>query len=256
MTSREPLSLDLDAAIVPGQGAAGLLLGQEVETVLHANPGVFHPEPIDTFGHSICTRYRSPHVDLWEWDGRLRQIMVHGRYRGLLLGRIGVGATIAVVERLIGPVGEDWQDLLVLPDYPGVCFEFLPPPGADRRTAPIEETYVYLPETPEEHPNGSVRRWYAGIADVDVPAPEAQREAMIQVVHPTLFLMIEDREGVHLRRYAAPDEELGETIHDTVEEAREWATWECGEALGVWAAVPMTVEDVVGYARAKLRSPA
>jgi len=36
--------------------------------------------------------------------------------------------------------------------------------------------------------------------------------------------MVEDGESVHLRRYTAHDEELEETVHDTVEEAQEWAS--------------------------------
>ena len=53
----------------------------------------------------------------------MEQIMVHDGYRGKLMGKIGLGSTIADIERHIGAVEEDEEDNLVIRDFPGLFFE-------------------------------------------------------------------------------------------------------------------------------------
>ena len=52
-------------------------------------------------------------VDLWVKDGIVDQIMVHDSYRGKLMDKIGLGSTIADIERHIGAWEEDEEDNLV-----------------------------------------------------------------------------------------------------------------------------------------------
>ncbi|HZU69151.1 MAG TPA: hypothetical protein VFA09_17880 [Ktedonobacteraceae bacterium] len=52
----------------------------------------------------------------------LLPFMVHDGYRGKLMDTIGLGSTVADVERQIGPVEEDEEDNLVIRDLPGLCF--------------------------------------------------------------------------------------------------------------------------------------
>src|SRR5260221_11415623 len=56
-------------------------------------------------------------------QGRVEQIVVHDGYRGKLMGKIGLGSTIADIERYIGAVEEDEEDNLVIRDFPGLVFE-------------------------------------------------------------------------------------------------------------------------------------
>ena len=141
--------MNIEAPIVPGESAAGIQLGSPIEEVLKeqephfisekvANPLVLLP---------IITRYRSAMVDLWVRDGIVDQIMVHGGYRGTLMDKIGLGSTIADIERDIGAWEEDEEDNLVIRDLPGVGFEIegyfpgLKDPAF--RHAPIKEIYVF-----------------------------------------------------------------------------------------------------------------
>ena len=141
--------MNIEAPIVPGESAAGIQLGSPIEETLKeqeprfiseevANPLVLLPS---------ITRYRSAMVDLWVRDGIVDQIMVHGGYRGKLMDKIGLGSTIADIERDIGAWEEDEEDNLVIRDLPGVGFEIegyfpgLKDPAF--RQAPIKEIYVF-----------------------------------------------------------------------------------------------------------------
>jgi hypothetical protein len=118
------MSLDLDAAIIPGQSAAGLELGTRIEDALAGVGHLITQEAIvNPYARSVTTRYRSEHVDLWERDGIVRQIGVHGGYRGKLMDRITLGASIAEIETWIGECCEDEEDYLAIKGLPGLCFD-------------------------------------------------------------------------------------------------------------------------------------
>jgi hypothetical protein len=96
-------------------------------------------------------RYRSAMVDVWVIEGTVEQIMVHDGYRGKLMGKIGLGSTVADIERHIGAVEEDEEDNLVIRDFPGLFFEvegyfseYFPELQQDPafRIAPIKEINV------------------------------------------------------------------------------------------------------------------
>jgi hypothetical protein len=116
--------LDLTAPIIPGVSAAGISLGCAIESVLTIKEA-FDRQPVLDYRQrpSGITRYTSSSVDLWEHAGVIDQIMVHGAYRGQILGRLGLGATIADVERVFGNWQEDEEDNLVIGSLPGLWFE-------------------------------------------------------------------------------------------------------------------------------------
>jgi hypothetical protein len=143
--------VDLDAPIVPARSAAGISLGTPIQDVLRESHGMLSANLLlDALGRHTETRYHSPSVDLWEAGGRVRQIMVHGEYRGRLLECIKVGSTTADVERLIGPSDEDEEDNLIIIGVPGVCFEIATTYANPAwREAPITEIYVFAPSVPQ-----------------------------------------------------------------------------------------------------------
>ncbi len=137
--------MNIDAPIVPGESTAGIQLDSPIEEVLNVHKNSFSSREILKYSHTI-TRYRSAMVDLWVRDGIVYQIMVHVGYRGKLMDKIGLGSTIADIERHIGAVEEDEEDNLVIRDCPGVGFEIegyfpgLKDPAF--RHAPIKGIYV------------------------------------------------------------------------------------------------------------------
>lgn len=142
--------MNIDAPIVPGESAAGIQLGSPIEEVLNEHTNSFSSGEVvrPSFPTLMKTRYRSAMVDVWAIGGKVAQIMVHDGYRGKLMGKIGLGSTIADIERHIGAVEEDEDDTLVIRDFPGLFFEiegYFPDVQKDPtfRQAPIKEIYVH-----------------------------------------------------------------------------------------------------------------
>ena len=117
--------MDIQAPIVPGESAAGIRLGSPIEEILQEQKTSFLSEEVvhPLFPLPITTRYRSEMVDVWVKEGKVEQIMVHDGYRGKLMGTIGLGSTLADIERHIGAWEEDEEDNLVIRNLPGVMFE-------------------------------------------------------------------------------------------------------------------------------------
>jgi len=141
--------MNIEAPIIPGESAAGIRLGSLIEEVLNEHTNSFDSGEIvkPTFPIRVTTRYRSAMVDLGVIKGKVEQIMVHDGYRGKLMGTIGLGSTIADIERYIGPVEEDEEDNLVIRNIPGLVFEiegYFPDLQKDPayRFAPIKEISV------------------------------------------------------------------------------------------------------------------
>jgi hypothetical protein len=93
--------IDLDAPIIPGVGAGGIVLGSRIQRVLRETSDYFTSEPVTSnLGDRpapdwlalymppslFSIIYRSPTIDLWVKDGSVHQIGVHDDYRGKLLG--------------------------------------------------------------------------------------------------------------------------------------------------------------------------
>ena len=118
--------MDLDAPIIPGRSAAGYELGMPLEAIPPQELALFQPSPYrDAHGQPTDgRRYEATSVVLYvDPDGRIGQIGVRAGYRGKLLERIGVGMTIAAIERLIGPVALDEEDVLTIFGLWGLCLE-------------------------------------------------------------------------------------------------------------------------------------
>jgi hypothetical protein len=141
--------LDLSAPILPGQGAAGLQLGSPVAPLETAG-AVRRLTPAELAFRlpPDMARYRAPAVDLWAEDGRLTQIAVGDPYRGLLRGRIGLGATVAELEAAFGPCA--LVDLsLSVRGLRGVSFDAEGPgeaAGPALRARRLTRIYVFVPE--------------------------------------------------------------------------------------------------------------
>lgn len=110
--------IDLDAPIVPGRSAAGVIVGTAVSELL------------STVGaHTIAKLSGADRHDLgmvmvWAEDGVITQVGVYSGYRGMLQPGIRVGSTISEVEESFGcSVQEDEEDNLVVRTSPGWCFE-------------------------------------------------------------------------------------------------------------------------------------
>lgn len=146
--------MNIEAPIVPGESAAGIQLGSPIEELLTEHKNAFDSGEVvkPSFPTLVITRYRSAMVDVWVTKGKVETIMVHDGYRGKLMGKIGLGSTIADIERYIGALEEDEEDNLVIPDFPGLVFEvegyfpdYFPELQKDPafRQAPIKEIYVH-----------------------------------------------------------------------------------------------------------------
>jgi hypothetical protein len=62
------------------------------------------------------------------------------------------------------------------------------------------------------------------------------------------FLVIEEtKEGFYLIRYTRSGEFGGDTWHQSLEDAKDQATYEFRDSLTEWREVPLDVEDLVSY---------
>jgi hypothetical protein len=85
-------------------------------------------------------------VSVWVREECVCQVGVSQGYSGTLPEGIGIGSSIAEVERLIGRVEEDVYDNLIVIGYPGWCFEteeWLGHRIEDNRGARITEVFIY-----------------------------------------------------------------------------------------------------------------
>jgi hypothetical protein len=138
--------LDLDAAIIPGRGAAGIVLGAPASdlelgrasrTQLHAGVSVYDLGP----------------VLVWTRNGVVDQIGVRAPYAGSIATKgIRIGSTLREVAGACGPVFEDDEDTLVVEGMPGICFEteqWRGGPGCEtvdeNLDAKITEIFVFSP---------------------------------------------------------------------------------------------------------------
>ncbi len=60
---------------------------------------------------------------------------------------------------------------------------------------------------------------------------------------PRVALIAEREDGVYLERLLPDGSVVGDTVHDSVNEAQEQAKWEYGQLLGHWQEVPPEVSE-------------
>src|SRR5437879_3795579 len=84
---------------------------------------------------------------------------------------------------------------------------------------------------------------------VGVP-PELVDGQTERVLLPRAQVVVIERlsDGVFLYRYSASGTVAGDTWHSTIQEAREQAVFEYGDALGRWMPIPREAGDAVKYA--------
>lgn len=115
MKRRQRLQIDLSAPIEPGMSAARIALCERAEAL---------PPPLRKLALSPDgTLFEYSGVSVWVRHESVCQICVNQGYSGMLAEGIGIGSSVADVERLIGSVEEDVYDNLIVIGYPGWCFE-------------------------------------------------------------------------------------------------------------------------------------
>jgi hypothetical protein len=127
---------DLNAAILPNEGAAGIKLGTPIREVLAVSIIVF--SAMKTL-HKRRMVYKSESVDLWTQDGIVEAIEVYGNYAGKLAGEIGIGTPIRCVDDVLGKVIENEYDDLEIEGLQGINFEI----DARLSTSPITHMYIF-----------------------------------------------------------------------------------------------------------------
>lgn len=144
--------LDLDAPIIPGEGAAGIRVGSRIAELPADVLARFSVERRvnPCLPNAVLTLYRSDAVTLTVENRVIDQIEMHGDYRGRLRGAVGIGSTVAEVEARIGPVIKDGEDNLSIHDISGLCFEVdgvldhsTPADDPILRPLPIKRIFVY-----------------------------------------------------------------------------------------------------------------
>src|SRR5688500_14542042 len=99
---------DLNAPIIPGESAAGIRVGQPVDSIL---AGDTPDAVVELHG---CTRFEFGPVRLWVTNGKVSQVGVYAGYLGSLRQGVGVGSTLGQVQLTLGRVVEDEEDNLVV----------------------------------------------------------------------------------------------------------------------------------------------
>lgn len=133
--------INLHAPIQAGFGAAGILIGDSVHEL---------PMPLKRRQLTGVEKLEYASVAIWVRNGVVDQIGVSEGYRGKLSGVIGIGSSIADVDRALGTVIEDDEDNLIVATCLGWSFETAAWRGGhrveDNQHARITEMFVYRHE--------------------------------------------------------------------------------------------------------------
>jgi len=92
--------------------------------------------------------------------------------------------------------------------------------------------------------DGARSRHFLGVPPMEPGEPDTRSRMAIPRV-----LVIEVRpDGVFLDRYEESGGEVGDTWHESIDDAKAQASAEYGENLGSWIDVPSSEEDAVSFA--------
>ena len=130
--------INLNSAILPGIGAAGLYIHHPLGDVMRQSALQYNIETIINRG----VIYRSESVDVWTQNDIIFQIMLHGKYRGCLPHNIGIGSSLHEVRTRLGPTTLDEEDNLIVVGIEGMALEV----DVDALTSPVIEIYVFVPQ--------------------------------------------------------------------------------------------------------------
>lgn len=144
-----PLASPLDAPILPGEGAAGIRVGQGIAEVLRATPLQFTADVLVNSCVQAPTGtvlYRSEVVDVWATDDVVDQVRVRAGYRGALLGSVRVGSTRTEVAAALGAADDIELDTVAFRKHPGLYVTLGGTPGwwdEKPNDAVVREIYVF-----------------------------------------------------------------------------------------------------------------
>jgi hypothetical protein len=66
---------------------------------------------------------------------------------------------------------------------------------------------------------------------------------------PSLLVIEQRSDGVFLYRYTLDQQCVGDTWHQSIDEAKDQATLEYREQVSAWHEIPPEVSDVIAYAK-------
>jgi len=144
MTEAVSLRINLDAPIMPGEGAAGLRVGHELGDYVDSTGALFRAEQLHNKFVELKDHWvlRSFSVRVWVESGIITQISVRGGYRGSVHGRLRLGDMVGKVASEMGVVGEDDEDNLVCANLPGLCFEIPASLFVDKKLTPYSREWL------------------------------------------------------------------------------------------------------------------
>lgn len=95
---------------------------------------------------------------------------------------------------------------------------------------------IYAPDAPKtKHFRGAPPRIAGGV------------DARQLLAVPALLLIEQKPDGVFLFRFTADNRCVGDTWHESIDAAKQQATFEFDELLSAWKAVPVDVTDPVAF---------
>lgn len=86
-------------------------------------------------------------------------------------------------------------------------------------------------------------RHYVGLP----PELTSGKDTRQQLGTPVLLLIEDTHEGVFLFRFSSEGDEVGDTWHQTIDEAKAQAHFEFGDHISSWKVVPEDIQDVFAY---------
>lgn len=78
------------------------------------------------------------------------------------------------------------------------------------------------------------------------------KDSRSELPRPQILIIEEQDDGIFLYRYTLDGRFGGDTWHATMEDAKHQASYEYGEAVGEWHAIPPEVKESLEYARSRL----
>lgn len=131
--------IDLNAPIVPGKSAAGVVLGTNISKVIDDHRFSFSASNLDSKTGEM--KYTSNNIVLWTQSEKICQIMVRENYQGLVNGVMGVGTSLNLVRSQLGDTDLDEYDNLVIKGIAGLSIEI----DVDGNPSTVTEIYVFSP---------------------------------------------------------------------------------------------------------------
>ena len=108
------MPLDLDAPILPGLGAAGVRLLDDLDAALAGE----EPDERTEYDFGRATVRVGP-VSLGAIDGVITGFQLGPGYRGKVAGAVGIGSTLAEVEAAFGPIATGEEHMVYVECMPG-----------------------------------------------------------------------------------------------------------------------------------------